>query len=384
MPIDWDSRRVKPKKIDWDSRKTKLDEQDYMAMATQKADVSFEKNLPSMAESSLLAQRKGATMGLNNKVAAYLASKMYKDRPYEETLGELDRREALAQETHPRTFMQSDVAGGMLTGLMSGGAGAVKAVPTMARSALEGMIEGFGRSKEKDISGLNRDALISAGVSAVVPGTIEGTKKLGSLAKGFFPGSTSSPKWLNNIIGNLSKVSGANEDTAKTYKDVLSDPKKLKDALHPPSDKIANIPKMNRDLGEAFEDIHKEVGDRYEKQVSEAFAENVNDLEGFTDVLTKSRNLVDTALDELDQYPTHYAKSTRDGLIRAKASLDLNEPRVGNLQKTIDDKKIKLQKAFDDEDIELAEKIKTDIDGDLKKVGGALHRARMKIDDEIN
>lgn len=373
-------------------------EQDYLAEATQKADVKYEDDKPGYVESAMEGVSKGATFGFDIEATALAASKLH-GIPYDQAYNELLSRQRRAERENPGTFLGGDIAGSVATGLMPGMglakvAPAAKGIVPMAKAlapnvgkmAAMGTVEGIGRT-EGGLEERAKGGVIQGLVGGAIPVGLEGAKKVGSAIKAFAPGSSSSPRWYNNLVSKAAGVAGAGSDKARVYKELLDDPTELKKAMVPEHEASKQLPAMKRELKESFNDIHKQVEDKYVKKQAIAFKNNVEDLDNYEKVLSDLDDIVDDAFDKIDLHKGEgfYKRKTPKILRKVKSILRLKDPKVGDLSGKFEALQAKLQKAIaegaDDAQTEILAK---EIDDLLIEKGGALQRARMALDDGID
>lgn len=142
----------------------------------------------SQTESGIRGAIQGGTLGFGDEIGGAVKG-AYDALTTPEKLGDAYRRErdsirdndAIAQEANPKTYLGSQVAGGIASAFVPG-LGAAKGASLLARlgsGAALGAANGIGASNSEDLSGLAKDALTGGALGTAGTGVAEGVGAAG-------------------------------------------------------------------------------------------------------------------------------------------------------------------------------------------------------------
>jgi len=183
----------------------------------------------SQLESAIRGGAQGVSLGFADEATARLES-LTKGIPYEQALEETRAKYRQAQEANPVTYTGSEIAGGILPGLIPTGATQATAGANLARLAAigagTGALSGLGFSEGKTAGEIAKDIGIGGALGGALPLGFTGIKKLipkkiqDSITKE--ASETISKKTSENVnINNLQQVAKKTETPLKELEESL-------------------------------------------------------------------------------------------------------------------------------------------------------------------
>ena len=128
---------------------------------------------PSQTEAFRRGAVQGAAFGWADEVEAAWKAKAISGPKYEKQVGEVRSKYDAAQKAHPGAYLAGEIGGGIATAILPGmgvfqvakGAGLAKSLATAGAAGITfGSIEGAGRSTEKELQGILKDAATGAAI----------------------------------------------------------------------------------------------------------------------------------------------------------------------------------------------------------------------------
>ena len=367
----------------WENTIEEGGEQDYLAEATEKADVAYEENKPGFVTRAAKGLSSGISSGFDIESGALALSKKW-GVPVEDAYDALMDSQRMSEAESGGEYGTGKFVGQVAQGFIPGGA-LVRGAPVLKNAAKLfgiGALEGAGTTE----GGLEERAkgAVTHGTANALFGTA--LDKGLDFAKGFLPGTTSSPRFVNKLVAKGSRLfGGADEGTEELLKDSLNDPKVLANVLRPAEETMKDIPRLTSDLSESFKDLSKQVGKQFEERQARAFAENVRGAGILKSSISELKSKIDHAIKKVEDLPDYYSPILKKQLAAVKGSLELRDPEMyGHKGHDIDE----VLKAFGDAvssgDEIAMKKIAPELKDIYLKYGGAINRAKQRIGDKVD
>lgn len=206
-------------------QKSSFWEDDAIPVATSAPSPAPASPQVSQLESGLRGLAQGATMGFSDELTAG-GEHLLTGKPYEQALAESRANYAAAKESNPKTYLASEVGGGLAASFATGlgEAGLVK-------SAAQGALSGLGYSTAETSGDRLKDVALGAGLGA-------GAEIAPSLAKTAFNGAIGGLKKGLPALAESKVALGIPHVVAKTAEGVYEG---IKPAIQPVVDRLSSV-----------------------------------------------------------------------------------------------------------------------------------------------
>ena len=281
---------------------------------------------PGQLESFIRGTAQGATMGFADELTAGAEGLLNPrglpaDQRFATPLAESRANYAAAQQANPKTYMGGEIVGGLASAAIPV-AGPASLAGKIGLGAAQGAAAGLGYSEDKASPEGIKSALTGAAIGGAIPGVLGVAGKLLPGVKGSI---------VNSPIAGGSRLFGASEESAKTYKNMLQNPELFEAARAGKSAVLDNVDEFYKPLAqETIATIKSAVGKEYQTGAETAgtrLAAEPDALAKLTKLDENIRaNIIGKANEEIKANPGFYKGKAREVIDNVKDVINNEYP----------------------------------------------------------